>query len=95
MDTANKDNKIKEESNNKILNFSENDDYLKTCPTSDQPTILECSTLHHPCIICERDIDCIYGALDNYTCTVRPKIVCNVNILCIISSIYLQISYTA
>ncbi|GBP13812.1 TM2 domain-containing protein almondex [Eumeta japonica] len=77
MDITSKENKIKDDSIEKIVNFNDNGDYLKSCPTVDDQIIQECAYLYHPCINCTRSLDCRYGALDNYTCIVRPKVVCN------------------
>lgn len=78
MDNNSKENKVKDDANNKDVNFSDNEDYLQSCPTN-EVSMEECSSLHYPCISCDRSIDCRYGGHDDYTCTVRPKVVCNVS----------------
>lgn len=76
----NKENKVKDDSNDKMLSFSENEDYLKSCPSVDQKNVSLCSTLQYPCISCNRSIDCRYGGFYDYKCVVKPKVVCNVSI---------------
>ncbi|XP_068620130.1 TM2 domain-containing protein almondex [Battus philenor] len=76
MDIQKKEGKLKEDSTDKNFNFNGNDDYLKSCPVVDRE-VPECVSLNYPCITCERSIDCLYGSLYNYTCFVKPKIVCN------------------
>ncbi|KAI8419953.1 hypothetical protein MSG28_008569, partial [Choristoneura fumiferana] len=66
-----KENKLKD-TNDKGLSFSANEEYVKSCPTTDQ----ECSTLQYPCIECDRSIDCRYGGMYNYSCNVKPFISC-------------------
>ncbi|KAL0820299.1 hypothetical protein ABMA28_006209 [Loxostege sticticalis] len=73
----NKENKVKDDSNDKMLSFSENEDYLKSCPSVDQKNVSLCSTLQYPCISCNRSIDCRYGGFYDYKCVVKPKVVCN------------------
>lgn len=78
MDENGKEAKIKDNVSSKPVSFSENEDYLRTCPSSDNLIELEeCTELYYPCVICERSLDCRYGAVDNYTCNVRPKVKCN------------------
>lgn len=69
-----KENKQKD-TNDKGLSFTGNEEYVKSCPTTDQ----ECSTLQYPCIQCERSFDCRYGGMYNYSCSVKPFISCNVS----------------
>ncbi|XP_037873591.1 TM2 domain-containing protein almondex [Bombyx mori] len=76
MDFHSKENKIKGDSNDKGVSFSENEEYIKSCPSVDQENMTECSSLLYPCITCNRSIDCRYGGFYNYTCTVKPKVVC-------------------
>lgn len=76
MDIQSKENKIKDDMSDKGVTFSDNEEYLKSCSSVD---VVECNTLQYPCIDCERSIDCRYGAFYNYTCTVKPKINCNVS----------------
>ncbi|CAB3231750.1 unnamed protein product [Arctia plantaginis] len=76
MDIQSKENKIKDDMTDKGVNFSDNEEYLKSCSSMDKD-VVECNTLQYPCIDCERSIDCRYGAFYNYTCTVKPKINCN------------------
>lgn len=78
MDIQSKESKLKEEAGDKGVNFSTNDDYLKDCPLIDQE-VPDCTSLNYPCITCDRSVDCLYGGLYNYTCFVKPKIVCNVS----------------
>lgn len=77
MDIQSKQSKTKDDTNNKIVNFNSNEDYLQNCPV-EQENVSDCSVLNYPCINCNRDIDCIYGGFYNYTCVVKPKIICNV-----------------
>lgn len=79
MDVQSKESKMKDDSNDKGVNFSDNEEYLKSCHFADQDAA-ECSSLQYPCITCDRSIDCRYGGFYNYSCTVKPKIVCNVSI---------------
>lgn len=80
MDLRGKENKVKEDSSDKNVKFSENDDYLKNCPNGvNQDEIPICSRLQYPCIVCNRSIQCIYGESDNYTCYVKAKVLCNVS----------------
>lgn len=79
MDVPSKEGKTKD-SNEKGVNFSDNDDYTKTCPIVVNEDSFDCISLNYPCITCERSIDCQYGGLYNYTCKVKPNVVCNVSI---------------
>ncbi|KOB76174.1 TM2 domain-containing protein almondex [Operophtera brumata] len=76
MDVPRKEGKTKEDSNEKDVSFSENDDYSKTCPIVGNEDSLDCISLNYPCITCERSIDCRYGSLYNYTCKVKPNVGC-------------------
>lgn len=78
MDLQSKQSKSKEDANSKLVNFNSNDDYLPNCPMN-QENASDCLTLNYPCINCVRDIDCVYGNMYNYTCEVKPKIICNVS----------------
>ncbi|XP_049877045.1 TM2 domain-containing protein almondex [Pectinophora gossypiella] len=71
-----KEKKSTKESNDKVSNRGEVEDYLKSCPFLEQDSI-ECSSLQYPCIVCNRSIDCRYGGFYNYTCVVKPKVACN------------------
>ncbi|VVC88979.1 TM2 domain-containing protein almondex [Leptidea sinapis] len=78
MDLTSKQIKSKDDSNGKIVNFSSSDDYLKSCPVVEKENeMMNCTDLNYPCINCDRSIDCVYGAVYNYTCYVKPKVVCN------------------
>lgn len=81
MDIQSKENKLKEDSSERDVSFSENDDYLYKCPTTvdEDENSIDCIGLNYPCITCDGSIDCRYGGLYNYTCTVKPKVVCNVS----------------
>ncbi|CAK1552954.1 unnamed protein product [Leptosia nina] len=74
MDIQSKQSKSKDENASKLVNFSGSDDYLKNCPTEENE--LNCSELNYPCVTCDRSIDCIYGAVENYTCYVKTKVIC-------------------
>lgn len=77
MDLQNKESKLKDDSNDRSVSFSENEEYLKSCPQDQEH---ECSTLNYPCITCDDlSLDCRYGGIYNYSCTVKPKVACNVS----------------
>ncbi|CAG9123545.1 unnamed protein product [Plutella xylostella] len=75
MDTPSKE-KSKESSHKNVNNNNKVED-LKNCPSATAGNIPECNTLHYPCVSCNRTFDCRYGATDNYSCYVSPKVVCN------------------
>lgn len=79
MDVQSKERKPKDDTNDKGVSFSENEEYLKNCPSVDQENVAECTTLNYPCITCALSADCRYGGMDNYSCTVKPRVVCNVS----------------
>ncbi|XP_047503868.1 TM2 domain-containing protein almondex isoform X1 [Pieris napi] len=76
MDIQSKQSKTKEENGSKLVNFNGNDDYLKNCPSADEENEINCYELNYPCLACDRSIDCVYGALFNYTCYVKAKVTC-------------------
>lgn len=61
------------------ISHSEYEDYLKSCQFMDHETV-DCSNLQYPCISCNRSIDCNYGGYYNYSCVVKPNVLCNVSI---------------
>ncbi|XP_045777171.1 TM2 domain-containing protein almondex [Maniola jurtina] len=75
MDLHSKQSKVKDDTNNNIVNFKNSED-LKNCPMK-QGNTSDCSTLNYPCVACDRGWDCVYGADTNYTCRVNTNVVCN------------------
>lgn len=80
MDIPNKEKKGVKNSIDKPAGATENEEYIRKCGHYFGLEPVQCSNINYPCITCEMSIDCHYGASYNYTCTVNPKIVCDVSI---------------
>lgn len=79
-DLQGKESKPKDDSNDRAVSFSENEEYLESCPSVDQENTADCANLNYPCITCSfPSADCRYGVMDNYSCSVKARVVCNVS----------------